>query len=71
MASDMFNAIPSKPTLSQGASPEEQLRYQDAMKEYWFALESAQQTLTQEATAKANLQKAAHDMAMAIANNIK
>lgn len=69
--SDIFNAIPSKPTLAKGASPEEQLKYQEASKEYWFALEAAQHSLTQEATSQANLQKAAHDMAMAIAGNLK
>jgi hypothetical protein len=69
--SDILNGIPSKPVLQKGASPEEQLAFQERSKEYWFALETAQHTLTQESTAQSNLQKAAHDMAMAIANNTK
>lgn len=69
--SDLLNAVPSKPTLAKGASPEDQIRYQEQSKEYWFALETAQHSLTQEATSQANLQKAAHDMAMAIAGNLK
>lgn len=69
--SDILNGIPSKPTLPQGANEEQQLEFQEKSKSYWFALQTAQNTLSQEATAQSNLQKAAHDMAMAIANNTK
>jgi len=48
-------SLPPKPVApGPNASPEERLNYQEQMQEYWFAVNNAQQTITQTENAKSN-----------------
>jgi hypothetical protein len=67
-----IGALPPKPTApGEGASESDRLKYQEASQAYWFAVNQQQNMLSQEATQKSNMQKAAHDAIMAMASNLK
>ena len=65
-------SLPPKPVApGPNASPEERLNYQERMQEYWFAVNNAQQTITQTENAKSNLQKSVHDALMEVIRNLR
>ena len=65
-------SLPPKPVApGPNATPEERINYQAQMSEYWFAVNNAQQTITQTENSKSNVQKASHDALMELIRNLR
>lgn len=64
-------ARPGIPSKSDMEDPQKMMEYQQAMANYNLAVQTIQQTQTEEQATKSNMSKSKHDAMMAIVNNMK
>lgn len=64
-------SLPNKPAWDPNMSDTQMIKYQEDMQRYNRILTMITQTNSEEATTKANMDKARHDAIMAIASNLK
>ena len=63
--------FPTRPPDPNVEDPKSMLEYQRKMADYNLAIQTIQQTQSEEQATRTNMSKSRHDAMMAIANNLK